>query len=151
MEDILASIKRIIAEDGEAAAPPAPIATVRAPRARRDEGVAPLPDPLGEPEDVLELTRPIDPVIARASAAAASRPAGGEGADLLSGVAADAGRNAFAALSSAVAQPGGAGNPLESMLREMLRPMLRDWLDTNLPTIVERMVAGEIARISGRR
>ena len=122
------------------------------PRARRDETPAAAPlDSLPESDDVLELTRPIDPVIARASAAAAPRSAG-EGADLLSNVAADAGRNAFAALTSAVAQPGGGlDNPLESMLREMLRPMLRDWLDTNLPAIVERMVAGEIARISGRR
>jgi len=32
----------------------------------------------------------------------------------------------------------------------MLRPMLKDWLDSNLPTMVEGMVAREIARITGR-
>jgi cell pole-organizing protein PopZ len=33
----------------------------------------------------------------------------------------------------------------------MLKPMLRDWLDTNLPDLVEAMVAKEIARITGQR
>jgi len=32
------------------------------------------------------------------------------------------------------------------MVREMLRPMLKVWLDDNLPTIVERLVRGEIER-----
>ena len=42
----------------------------------------------------------------------------------------------------------GAGNTLEDLVREMLKPMLKDWLDQNLPPIVERMVAKEIARLS---
>ena len=36
-------------------------------------------------------------------------------------------------------------------MREMLRPMLREWLDTNLPAMVETMVAAEIARITAQR
>jgi cell pole-organizing protein PopZ len=32
----------------------------------------------------------------------------------------------------------------------MLKPLLADWLDANLPEIVERQVAQEIARISAR-
>ena len=36
---------------------------------------------------------------------------------------------------------------LEGLVREMLRPMLAEWLDTNLPPMVERLVATEIARI----
>lgn len=43
---------------------------------------------------------------------------------------------------------GAQGVTVESMMREMLRPMLKDWLDENLPTIVERMVEKEIARVS---
>ena len=39
---------------------------------------------------------------------------------------------------------------LEGVVRDMLKPMLKDWLDANLPEIVERMVAQEVARISGR-
>ncbi len=41
-----------------------------------------------------------------------------------------------------------SGVTLEAMMRDMLRPMLKEWLDENLPSIVERMVEKEIARIS---
>jgi uncharacterized protein len=44
----------------------------------------------------------------------------------------------------------GSENTLEGLVRDMLRPMLKDWLDKNLPDLVEQMVAREIARISGR-
>ena len=37
---------------------------------------------------------------------------------------------------------------IDDMVREMLRPMLKDWLDENLPSVVERMVEKEIAKIS---
>ena len=40
---------------------------------------------------------------------------------------------------------------LEGLAREMLRPMLAAWLDKNLPPMVERMVAAEIARIAGKK
>jgi cell pole-organizing protein PopZ len=33
---------------------------------------------------------------------------------------------------------------LESMVREMLRPLLREWLDRNLPYLIERLVKKEI-------
>ena len=45
----------------------------------------------------------------------------------------------------------GIGNPsltIEAMMRDMLRPMLKEWLDENLPSVVERMVEKEIARVS---
>ena len=37
---------------------------------------------------------------------------------------------------------------LEGLVREMLRPMLSEWLDRNLPSLVEQMVAREIAKIT---
>ncbi|MFU7527078.1 DUF2497 domain-containing protein [Qipengyuania sp. ASV99] len=40
---------------------------------------------------------------------------------------------------------------LEGMTRELLRPMLAEWLDKNLPGMVEKMVQAEIARIAGKR
>ena len=40
---------------------------------------------------------------------------------------------------------------LEGMTRELLRPMLAEWLDANLPGMVESMVQAEIARIAGKR
>ena len=40
---------------------------------------------------------------------------------------------------------------LEGLVRELLRPALAQWLDKNLPPLVERMVAVEIARIVGKK
>ena len=40
---------------------------------------------------------------------------------------------------------------LEGMVREMLRPMLAQWLDANLPLMLEKLVAAEIARIAGKK
>ena len=43
---------------------------------------------------------------------------------------------------------GNTSATIESLMRDMLRPMLKEWLDENLPSVVERMVEKEIARIS---
>jgi cell pole-organizing protein PopZ len=40
---------------------------------------------------------------------------------------------------------------LEGLTRELLRPALAAWLDKNLPPLVERLVATEIARIVGKK
>jgi len=40
---------------------------------------------------------------------------------------------------------------LEGLTRELLRPVLSEWLDKNLPEMVERLVKDEIARIAGKR
>ena len=40
---------------------------------------------------------------------------------------------------------------LEGLARELMRPMLAEWLDRNLPGMVEDMVRAEIARIAGKR
>ncbi len=65
MEEILASIRRIIAEDGDTAAPPAAAA-------KPAEKPAPAPEPPPE-EEVLELTEVVEPdgsVVSLAAAAA---------------------------------------------------------------------------------
>jgi cell pole-organizing protein PopZ len=43
---------------------------------------------------------------------------------------------------------GTPGATIESLMRDMLRPMLKEWLDENLPSVVERMVEKEIARVA---
>lgn len=43
---------------------------------------------------------------------------------------------------------GNANLTIETMVREMLRPILKEWLDENLPSVVERMVEKEIARVA---
>lgn len=55
----------------------------------------------------------------------------------------------FARLSDLlVAGYEGHDKTLEGMVREMLKPMLKDWLDKNLPAVVERVVAREVARLA---
>jgi hypothetical protein len=36
----------------------------------------------------------------------------------------------------------------EGMVRDLLRPMLKSWLDENLPSLVERLVRAEIQRVA---
>lgn len=143
MEDILSSIKRIIAEEGEAT-----VAT----RTRRASRAAGFRDRGGEVGDVLELSDPVpvaEPEPIRRQTAAAQIES------ILSEQAAEASRGALDSLSRVVvrpeAQPPAAAATLEDMVRDMLRPMLRDWLDAKLPGMVETMVAREIARITQRR
>ncbi|MXP26452.1 DUF2497 domain-containing protein [Altererythrobacter indicus] len=66
-------------------------------------------------------------------------------------------RESLAALAM-LSQPGAgtaggaAGSTsLEDLVRSMLRPMLAQWLDAHLPAIVERMVQDEIDRIAGKK
>lgn len=139
MEDILSSIKRIIAEEGESAT---------ASRVRRAPRAAGFRDRAGEAAEVLELSEPVSPpepdLIRRQPAASGS---------ILSDSAAEASRGALDSLSRVVVrpEPQSTTTTLEDMVRDMLRPMLRDWLDAKLPGMVETMVAREIARITQRR
>ena len=135
MEEILASIKRVIAEDGKAAAEAAVAAPAAPPvRGRRLRAGAATTPPAEE--DVLELDEPIT-----------------EGPTLLSDDAAASTRSRLASLS-ALRQRGEAQaadtGALEAVVREMLKPMLKDWLDQRLPEIVEELVTREIARLTGR-
>ena len=129
MEDILASIKRVIAEEKEirAAAPP------------------PLADE-GEEEDVLELDESMEAVQPVQAAPADLGP------PLIEEQVADSSRQKLEALATvaASAPPPPQGNPLEDMIREMLRPVLKQWLDEHLPAIVDEHVKREINRITGR-
>ncbi len=126
MEDILSSIKRIIAEDVDAPAPRAK--KLRAPTEPARHS------PLEEEDEVLELNEPA--------------PAEPE-ESILSRKAVAASRGSLEALSRLIVKPEVEGSDtLEGMVREMLRPMLRDWLDANLPDLVESLVAKEISRIT---
>jgi cell pole-organizing protein PopZ len=141
MEEILASIKRIIADDEPGAfARGRPLRAVPEPEIEAEPEQA-----LIEPahEDVLELHEPI--ADAPASVASPVDP-------ILSDRVAEASREKLEALSRLIVKPQVAGSDtLEGLVREMLKPMLRDWLDQNLPQLVEQIVAREIARITGSR
>ena len=131
MEDILASIKKVIAEEKElrAAAPPAWPET----DAEQDE------------EDILELEEVLEEPAVLA-------PPVDLGPPLVDEIAADASRQALDTLSSVAASvpPPPLVNPMETMVREMLRPILKQWLDEHLPGIVDEHVKREITRITGR-
>ncbi len=61
---------------------------------------------------------------------------------------------ALAMLSRPGAQPQivrSGETSLEGLARELLRPMLAEWIDRNLSGMVEKMVQAEIARIAGKR
>jgi cell pole-organizing protein PopZ len=127
MEDILASIKRVIAEEKE----------IRA--------AAPPPDAEGDTdeEDVLELNQSMEAVTV---------PPVDLGPPLMEDEVADESRQRLEALAAlaATAPPVPQANPLEELVREMLRPILKQWLDDHLPSIVDEHVKREIHRITGR-
>jgi len=167
MEEILASIRRIISEDDAPAEPAA-------------EAAPPPPEPEPEPieDDVLELTDPIAPEpepepelpplesVGDIDVYSPPEPAPepvytpppsapvfdrDEVAETLVGTtAASAAASAFGSLSSALLMPQN-GRTLEDVVRELLRPLLKEWLDQNLPRIVETKVEEEVHRISRGR
>ena len=128
MEEILASIKKVIAEDKDARAGETAVEQPRHDFEEKSE------------DDVLELSDEL-------------APQADIGPPLLNAAAAGATRNALDQLStvaaSVPAMPQQA-NPLEDMVREMLRPILKQWLDDHLPRLVDEHVKREISRITGR-
>lgn len=140
MEDILSSIKRIIAEEGESAV------TSRARRPARVAAPAPVDD-----DEILELSEPV-PAESLSPVAAEAAISDAPAEPILSAMTAEATRGPLEALSRMIVKPDVAGSDtLEGVVREMLRPMLREWLDANLPRMVEEMVQREIARITAGR
>jgi len=125
MEDILASIKRVIAEEKE----------IRA--------AAPSPESDGDEDEVLELDQSMEAV---------TIPPVDLGPPLMEAEVADESRQRLEALAAlaASAPPVPQANPLEELVREMLRPILKQWLDDHLPGIVDEHVKREIHRITGR-
>lgn len=167
MEEILASIRRIISEDDAPAAAPAaapPPAEEPAP-ARSAVEELPIPEDddfaatasvaaadYGDESDELELTDKVeshgDLDVYSGSAAAAETAVSADALGALVGApAAAAAAAAFGRLSGNMAMPA-AGRTLEDVVRELLRPLLQQWLDENLPSIVQRSVDAEVTRIA---
>lgn len=178
MEEILASIRRIISEDdapADKAEAPLPI-----PGPMED-----LPPAAAAPEDdVLELTERVDPPAAEmigdlevySPPGPAPEPEPeplpvfqapepeptfatpppppifdqGPSEGLIGAAAASAAASHFGKLASGLLMPAN-GRTLEDVVRELLNPLLKDWLDSNLPAIVEAKVEEEIARVSRGR
>ena len=150
MEDILSSIKRIIAEEGEEAAAQA------GSRRGKLDGAAKqsVEESAPAPEEVLELTDEIgveEPMPGHKTSRASRIEPPKEDASILSVESEVAARHSLSTLSSMLVTPReGEANTLDGLVRAMLKPMLKEWLDSRLPALVEEMVAKEIARITGR-
>ena len=153
MEEILSSIKRIIAEEGEEAVQATPSRRSRA----EAKAAQPLPAASAElaTDEVLELTDEIaeDPMPAPKAAPRVVTPADRATApvdapeSILSVESEVAARHSLSTLSSMLVTPAaGQDNTLDGLVRAMLK----EWLDAHLPALVEEMVAKEIARITGR-
>jgi len=132
MEDILASIKKVIAEEKELRSTARPVDAIE------DEPLAEESSSSAE-DDVLELDEPLAPPVDL-------------GPPLVDEEIAGQSRHALEQLQTVAATIPAAPhvNPLEDMVREMLRPMLKQWLDEHLPQMVEEHVKREITRITGR-
>ena len=151
VEEILDSIKKVIARDNRAGALEA-----RRRRERREDS-APLPqnDPCDESADEVFDLADAEMVgdAPSGSGRAARKDADTAEDSLLSATSRDSMRDNLATLAL-LAEPGtppqivrSGETSLEGLVREMLRPMLAEWLDKNLPPMVEDLVRQEIARI----
>lgn len=130
MEEILASIKKVIAEDKDARIAEAAVPPIDDYREEdRDEAG----------EEILELNEPLAPPVDL-------------GPPLLDDSAAETSRSSFEQLTAVAATVPAASqvNPLEELVREMLRPLLKQWLDDHLPGLIDEHVKREISRITGR-
>jgi cell pole-organizing protein PopZ len=173
MEEILASIRRILNEDDAPGASPdatgevtpeddvlvldqsmmvsgseaANDAPMDAPMdAVEPEAVAPPPAAEPAPPETTALTTIAQPV---------SKEPPVPNADLLAPEAAAAAALSVGDLMRTLAagrstQVYSGGPTLEDLVRSELRPMLKEWLDANLPPVVERLVRAEIERVVGR-
>ncbi len=145
MEEILASIRRIISEDEEGA--PAERDASAGPTPVQDAAPAPAPsaekdgaEPHLETEDVEMIKKNVAEAVQNEAEDA-----------MLDEGAASAASSAFANLSDSVRVSDGPGKTLEDIVVDMLKPMVKEWLDANLPAIVEEKVEEEVQRVARRR
>jgi len=157
MDDILASIRRILNEDeappgAAATAPGAPAATPTAPPPAPPRPPAPPQQPIELTESMM-VQPPQGPPAASPPKSEPPRPTGSD--TLVAPTVAAATTASVGKLLAAVAQERGAavsrnGPTIEDLVREELRPLLKEWLDQHLPPVVERLVRAEIERVVSR-
>jgi uncharacterized protein len=149
MQDILASIRRILSEDEEAA----PVSATTPPRMTSADEPAPKDDILDLDAGLMvndmtahppELAGPVTQTPPSEAAPGMIAPEAAQAAassmtQLMRGIA----QNRMASVSR-------NGPSLEDLVRDEIRPILKDWLDTHLPPMVERLVRTELERLSAR-
>lgn len=173
MEEILQSIKRIIADESdedEVAATSDDDVLDLTEFAMADADEAPAEEKVAAPAFVDDFDSFNPPELPKApdvpdttifAEEAASPPVDDFADSLISASVAKASSDALQSLLSAApanhalpetapSMPFRSGNTVEDLVREALRPMLQDWLEANLTAIVERVVEREARRLSGR-
>ena len=156
MEEILASIRNIIADDPAKEAAPKRRSRLRR-RCRKSSIPRTPPRPTATPPRPSQRPDANAPTVVwrrpqaveAESAAPADDAAQRNEEPLLSPEADEAAALSFGALSANLDIR--SAELADSMVREMLRPMLKQWLDENLPPIVERLVRAEIQRVARGR
>lgn len=164
IQEIIASISRIMEEDSRIAHPPPPVrdkgdilelteaikpdGSVRRLAGQRSFGsqAAAEPPPVNSPEQT-----ELDP----AADASVRATADQHRANLVSATAAESAIAAFSQLEDVAGTRreergpavGAGGRTLEEIVQDALRPLLQAWLDHHLPEIVERLVQQEIERL----
>jgi hypothetical protein len=168
MEEILASIRRIISEDGDEEGKPA----APAPKPAVAKAAPPPGPEIDEEDDVLELTdivpeeepvsRPapgaeddvvmVEPASERPPARSPSLPRARftDENQLISDQVREQASSSFMALARDVLVSENDPRSLEALIQEMLRPMLQNWLNQHLPSMVEGLVQQEIERVTRR-
>ena len=163
MDEILASIRRILAEDAGAPAPPRtgePADVLDLTEAIAEDGtirhIPPAVLRVDPPSDAqpLPAAARVEPEVSRPRVASDGPRGDGSRSDgprIVSDGVSEAVTASFARLAGASRDAGGLGEgKLEAIVQDMLRPMLQAWLDEHLPPLVERLVRAEIARVAGQ-
>jgi cell pole-organizing protein PopZ len=169
MEEILASIRAIIADDREPSAPkpqpaPKPAAPVGpqivysndSPQVAKPlidaVALAPrveaIPEPAAPNVVWARPREPISPPLPEPTREPEPEPQVAQSNEppLLSDETDRAVAASFEALTQSVAQQ--SAELVDRLTREMLRPMVKTWLDEHLPNMVERFVRAEIQRVA---
>ena len=159
MEEILASIRRIISDDGEEETPtqqppalrprPTPVATATTglttgtPRPSFLKREETHPTPADEDRAETHLKTEDVEMIKKATI---------EADVVVDEIAATAAAKAFQNLSQTLrVSAKGEGRTLEDIVVEILRPMVKQWLDEHLAQIVEEKVEAEVQRVARLR
>ena len=151
MEEILASIRNIIADDpAKGTAPKPQQAPGPMPQIVYSKDIAASYGDASGPLQRPDANAPA--VVWRRPQAVEAEPAAGANAvepseePLLSPEAREAAALSFGALTASLEVR--SAELADELMRDMLRPMLKQWLDENLPPIVERLVREEIQRVA---
>jgi uncharacterized protein len=161
MEEILASIRRIISEEETAPATSEPVldltqhAETATLTTTEDDLVFEAVEeaitasaPAHAPAHIIEETpMPVQTPVRAAAPAPTPAPVP-TGDSIISSPSANAAAGSLSRLAGTLRIADMPGQTVEGVVRELLKPMLKEWLDQNLPAIVESRVEAELERIA---